>query len=145
MADATHSYILLADRIARLPITVQERAILWRLARWGNWEDGSNSYPSQATLAAETGLSERQVRFWLADLSCDPREAALGLCRNGPKCHHRGLIVFTGPSHRYGSSTYTLMLEEVAIQPFQPHLPEVGLNREPAAGRKPDQQLAVIG
>lgn len=128
---AEHPYITTVDRIGLLNITVQEKAILLFLARHGNWDERDNIYVSHERLARETGLSARQVRFWLAVLRCDPREAALGLCRGGPRCYHRGLLVMLAPAAGTSPATYLMTLETMAIQQ---HLPEVGVPTERRQG-----------
>lgn len=135
-----HPYITTWDTIATLDITVQEKAILWCLGRHGDWDTRSNVWVSHERIAKETGLSKRQVRFWLAILRCTPADAAtLGGCHGGEKCYHRGLLTMVDPPAGTRPAVYQLALGAFA---FQPRLPDVAPRR--AFARQADQYDHLI-
>ena len=133
MAD--HPFTKLWDQIAVLAIAAQEKAVLWSLARHSHWDDGTGAWPSERTIADETGLSARQVRRYLSSLRCSPTLP----CQGDNDCRHRGLIVVQRPPTHHKPTMYALDLSEFA---FQMHLPEVGQtghvgqSREDADGAK---------
>ncbi|KKN69177.1 hypothetical protein LCGC14_0443530 [marine sediment metagenome] len=115
------------DRIAALAIPAPEKAVLQCLARHGDWEDGTHSYPKVGRIANETGYSEGTVRRALRSLECDATFD--GECERR-YCHHLALVVCTDRARQYLPAIYALTLDE---QAFQPHLPEVsGRSERPA-------------
>lgn len=131
---AEHPYIRIFDRIAALDITTQERAILWVIARYANWDTVANAYPSIETLQARVGLGRRQVYQYLSWLQCDPERAASGRCLGGPKCPHRGLLGVT-PGEHGRPTVYALQLEEFVRQPMLPEVAPLRAPRRAAADR----------
>ena len=114
------SYIDWWRRIAALPLTLPEWAVLTTIAAHADWATGDQSFPSIETIADTTGLAERSVKRALRSLSC-----AVGPERDcgDDRCNHRGLLAVQQAATRYRPTTYALMLDEQAVQP---HLPEVG-------------------
>lgn len=116
----TRSYIDWWRRIAALPLTTSEWAVLTTIAAHADWADGDQSFPSIETIADTTGLAERSVKRALHSLSC---AVGPGQDCGDDRCNHRGVLVVQHPATRHRPTTYALRLDEQAVQP---HLPEVG-------------------
>ena len=59
-------YFRRRDLLFRLPLTAQQKLVLGRLHDYAG--NGNNAHPSQARLADDLSLSDRQVRTYLRDL-----------------------------------------------------------------------------
>ncbi|MGE0228842.1 MAG: helix-turn-helix domain-containing protein [Dehalococcoidia bacterium] len=125
--STVRSLALLLDLIGSIPaLTTTERAVLWCLARHSSWEDGGGAYPSVPTIAAWTGLKERQVQRTLRRLECRPEWVAAGGCVGDAGCTHRGLIVGRRRQSARSSSLSTEWELDLRPVSWQLHMPEVG-------------------
>ena len=116
-----HPFIKLFDRIAKLNIRPASKAILWALARHGDWHDGTHCFASVGRLHRETGYSERHIQYALRWLQCSPADAAVGLCSGGARCPHYGLLVCTAIVAGQ-SRMYTIDFSEQAGQAMLPEI-----------------------
>ncbi len=113
-----HPFIRLWDRIATLDVHPHAKSVLWSLVRHGDWGDGSKCRPAVARLAAETGLSRRQVQYVLRWLTCTLADAAEGRCQLAG-CHHYGLLTLVS-AEQGAPRVYAIDLTEKAGQPLLP-------------------------
>ncbi len=116
----TRSYIDWWRRIAALPLTTPEWAVLTTIAAHADWATGDQSFASIETIADTTGLANRSVKRALRSLSC---AVGPGRTCGDSRCNHRGQLVIQQAATRHRPTTYALRLDEQAVQS---HLPEVG-------------------